>query len=113
MRSPRLKNACSRAGDAKRAPTPLHSFRFVVVAFFSPCFPPKVLEEESAEAEARRKGLEEAQEAGKQELDIARGELKHAADRLAREKEDLTAARKVTLLSRRVLVSCFFQFMFH
>lgn len=58
----------------------------------------KVLEQESAEVEGRRKGLEETQEAGKQELDATRDELKAAADRLEAEKEDLKGAWKVKVL---------------
>lgn len=45
--------------------------------------------------EARRKGLEEAQQVGKQELDAAREELKLAADGLEGDKEELKAAWKV------------------
>lgn len=58
----------------------------------------KVLEEESVELEARRKGLEETQEVGRQELDAGREELKLAAEGLEREKEGIRAARKVVVL---------------
>lgn len=64
-----------------------------------------MVEEESAEIEARRKGLEESQEAGRRELDAAREELRLAADRLEGEKEELKAAWKVCSLFVR-LVFC-------
>lgn len=58
----------------------------------------KVLEEESVEVEARRKGLEEAREVGRQELDAGREELRLAAEGLEGEKEDIKAAQKVYIL---------------
>lgn len=68
-----------------------------------------MLEEESAELEARRKGLEESQEAGKQDLDAAREELRLAANRLEGEKEQLKTAWKVKVFAcyvYRVLCTC-------
>lgn len=68
--------------------------------------PPKVLEEESAEVEARRKGLERSQEAAKQELGAAREELRLAAKRLEEDKEELKTAWKVTAFPQKVAVLC-------
>ncbi len=55
----------------------------------------KVLEDESAEVEARRKALQEAQEVGKQQLEAGREEMRLAAERLETEKGEIQAAWKV------------------
>lgn len=54
-----------------------------------------MLEDESAEIEARRKALEESQEVGKQQLEAGREEMRLAAERLEAEKGEIQAAWKV------------------